>query len=187
MQKNVMPLVHHDGLQAYVFAYANAPSWQGVVYLSLVGYRASVRAIWAALVGGQLVDLNGDQWLRRIAEMPYRTHAVALPENGLTHFTMLSVQATRFLERAQPFYVLREERDDTARLLQRFVGLFDLAVGVPVLPHWAAELWRAGLSQEYRLIESCAQAAGIAAWKADADADAWLALIQAGVQDGRFA
>ncbi len=186
MQKNVMPLVHHDGLQAYVFAYANAPSWQGVVYLSLVGYRASVRAIWAALVGGQLVDLNGDQWLRRIAEMPYRTHAVALPENGLTHFTMLSVQATRFLERAQPFYVLREERDDTARLLQRFVGLFDLAVGVPVQPQWAAELWRAGLSEKWGLITPCPDARRIEAWRVEADNDAWLALLKEGIQDGRL-
>ena len=32
----------YDGQQAYCSAYANATNWQGVVYLSLIGYRVSV-------------------------------------------------------------------------------------------------------------------------------------------------
>ncbi len=201
---SVMPSVTHDGLQAYAAAYANdprgsdlgalphsrqrimdAPSWRGMIYLSLIGYRASVRAIWAALLGGQYVRC-GDGSLQRIADVPYRTHAVALPENGLTHFAMIAVSATRFLERGQAFYALREERDDETRFLTRFVGLFDLAVGVPVQPQWAAELWRAGLSEKWGLITPCPDARRIEAWRVEADNDAWLALLKEGIQDGRL-
>ncbi len=183
--KNVMPTVTHDGLQAYAAAYANDPSWRGMIYLSLIGYRASVRAIWAALLGGQSVQC-GDDLLRRIADVPYRTLAVALPENGLTHFVMIATPATRFLERGQAFYALREERDDDTQFLQRFVGLFDLAVGVPVQPQWADPLWRAGLNENWGLIAPCNDARGIAAWRVEADNDAWLALLKAGIQDGRL-
>ncbi len=186
--KQALPLVAYDGQQAYASAYACDPTtWSGVLYLSLVGYRASVRAIWAALLDGRTVDYDhGSLWLRRIADTPYRTHAVALPENGLTHFVMLSVQATRFLERGQPFYALREPNDTNERFSRRFLALLDRAVGVPVLPHWAEELWLDGLEGQWGLITPCEQLAGIAAWRVDADADAWLALIKAGVQDGRL-
>jgi hypothetical protein len=181
MPKTLMPSVTHDGLHAYAAAYANDPSWRGMIYLSLIGYRASVRAIWAALLDGQYVQC-GDDWLHRIADVPYRTTQVALPENGLTHFVMLATPATRFLERGQTFYVLREEHDDLERVSTRFIGLFDLAVGVPVLPQWAMLLWRAGLARN--LIEPCEDTHAIKAYRVIAESDPWLALIQEGIQAG---
>ena len=184
--RTIMPSVTHDGLQAYAAAYANDPSWRGTVYLSLIGYRASVRAIWAALLDGQYVRCD-DESMRRIEGVPYRTHSVALPENGLVHFAMLATSATQAVERGQPFYVLREDKDDNAKFLARFVAQFDAAVGVPTLPTWSDELWRAGLVEKWGLIAPCSDARNIAAWRVEADNDAWLALIQEGIQSGRLA
>jgi len=175
-----MPVVTHDGQQAYVAAYAN--DWRGTIYLSLIGYRASVRAIWAALLNQETVWC-GDNALRRITDLPYHTVQVTLPDNGLAHLAILARSATRFVERGEPsFYVLREEHDDLTRVSTRFIGLFDLAVGVPVQPQWALLLWRAGLARN--LIEPCEDTYAIKAYRVNAESEPWLTLIQEGIQAG---
>ena len=175
-----MPVVMHHGQQAYVAAYAN--DLHGTVYLSLIGYRASVRAIWAALLNQEIVWCGNDS-LRRIADLPYHTVQVTLPDSGLVHLSILARSATRFVERGEPlFYVLREEHDDLTRVSTRFIGLFDLAVGVPVLPQWAMLLWRAGLARN--LIEPCENTHAIKAYRVIAESEPWLALIQEGIQAG---
>ena len=174
--------IAHDGIQAYCSAYACDPVTRNVVYLSLIGFRTSVRALWAALVDGSYLTYGEgyfSKWLRRMDDATYRSKLALLPENNAAHLGVIANPATRFLERGQPFFVLQEKGEPQERVIQRFGALLDLSVGAPLLPHWSEALWHAGRQHKLVIPAEKEDRAGIdALWRVDVDAERWLDLIQ---------
>jgi hypothetical protein len=85
-------MVSFHGMRAYGLGHAvDADQNDGVVYLSLVGYRTAVRAVWAALLDNRGIEIGG-QLLRRL-EGAYLSRTVQLPESGLDHMVLLHHQA----------------------------------------------------------------------------------------------
>ena len=165
------------GLRAYCVGYAvDAEHRGGVVYLSLIGYRAAVRAVWAALLDGDAIEI-GRQEFRRL-DGAYVTRTVRLPENGADHVVMLHQQAVLpNLAVGQEFYVL----NDAGKLppYERFLAMLDRATSTPLLPQWARLLWENG--RRNKLIEPLDAARGVKCWWVSADDEMWLALIQNGL------
>jgi|GEM_PF-983793 len=165
------------GLRAYCVGYAvDTEHSSGVVYLSLIGYRAAVRAVWAALLDGDAIEI-GRQEFRRL-DGAYVTRTVRLPENGADHLVMLHQQAALpNLGVGQEFYVL----NDTGKVppYERFLAMLDRATSAPLLPQWARLLWENG--RRNKLIEPLDAARGVKCWWVSADDEMWLALIQKGL------
>jgi hypothetical protein len=165
------------GLRAYCVGYAvDTEHSSGVVYLSLIGYRAAVRAVWAALLDGDAIEI-GRQEFRRL-DGAYVTRTVRLPENGADHLVMLHQQAALpNLAVGQEFYVL----NDVGKVppYERFLAMLDHATAAPLLPQWARLLWENG--RRNKLIEPLDAARGVKCWWVSADDEMWLALIQKGL------
>lgn len=181
-----LPTVKYDGMQALTSGYAVDATACGLAYLSLIGPYAAVRALWAAMLDNRLIECSKKDayFFRRIEEHMYRTLTQALPENQLTHLVIISNQATRYLTRGQPFYVLQQEHETENERRARFLGLLDLAAGIPTQPHWSGALWDAGVKK--KLIEPC-RTFGVQMWRVDTGEkalDTWLDILKQGVQKG---
>jgi hypothetical protein len=164
------------GLRAYCVGYAVDDDRNGLVYASLLGYPTAVRAVWAALMDGDTIEI-GRQEFRRLDDK-YVTRTVRLPENGVDHMVILHHQATLLqLEVGQGFYVI----GDTGKTppYARFLAALDRATAAPVLPAWGPLLWENG--RRNKLITPLETAKGVKAWWVSADNDLWLALIQKGI------
>ncbi len=170
--------VSFGGLRAYGLGYAVDPDTDGTIYLSLVGYRAAVRGVWAALMDNRAIELS-NQVLRR-AEGTYVSKTVQLPESGLDHMVLLHHQAAiSHLEAGQAFYVLNGE---DVPPIERFIAMLDRATAVPLLKTWGAELWKQSIKTH--LIEPLSDTRGVEGWRVSADSELWLALIEKGIERG---
>ncbi|MCC7162463.1 MAG: hypothetical protein IT331_08210 [Anaerolineae bacterium] len=169
--------VSFGGLRAYCVGYAVDDSADDrLIYLGLVGYRTAVRGVWAALLEHQPIEIAGQ--LFRRAEGTYLYRAVQLPESGLENMALLHHQATvNQLEPNQAFYLLNASDDPPHA---RFFAMLNRAVVAPMLPHWAEWLWRQGYKKE--LITRLDATRGTFAWRIHASDEAWLEIIQRGIQ-----
>jgi hypothetical protein len=170
--------VSFGGLRAYGLGYAVDSETGGTIYLSLVGYRTAVRAVWAALMDNRGLEL-ANQELRR-AEGAYVSKRVQLPESGLDHMILLHHQAALpQLEPGESFYLLNGSDDPP---IERFSAMLDRATAVPLLSSWGGELWKRGVKN--KLIEPLAETRGVEAWRVSADSDMWLGLVGLGIRTG---
>ena len=93
--------IRFNGVEAYCDAYAKDPVIGSTVYLSLIGYKTAVKALWAAFLSKQFLDYDykrysSKTYLGRQDKVEYRAHAIALPENGAAHLVVVLTAATRF-------------------------------------------------------------------------------------------
>ncbi len=172
-----------NGLRAYCAGYAvdDMALRECVVYLSLLGPRAAVRAVWAALMDDDTIEI-GRQSFRRL-EGAYVTRTVRLPENGAEHMVLIHHQATvPNLQAGQNFYVL----NDTGKTppVARFLAMLDRAIATPLLPAWGPLLWEHG--RRNKLIIPLETARGVKAWWVSADDELWRALIQKGIAKNKL-
>ena len=174
----LMGSVSFGGLRAYGLGYALDSDTEGTIYLSLVGYRAAVRGVWAALMDNRAVEI-ANQLLRR-AEGAYVSRTVQLPESGLDHMLLLHHQAALTqLEPGVTFYLLNANDEPP---IERFIAMLDRATAAPLLLNWGTDLWKQGLKN--KLIEPLADTRGVEAWRISADSELWLALIEKGIRKG---
>ena len=172
--------VSFGGLRAYGLGYAVDPDTEGTIYLSLVGYRAAVRGVWAALMDNRAIEM-ANQVLRR-AEGTYVSRTVQLPESGLDHMVLLHHQAALpQMEPGQAFYLLNANDEPP---IERFIAMLDRATAAPLLLNWGTDLWKQGIKN--KLIEPLADTRGVEAWRVSADSELWLALIEKGIQKGNL-
>ena len=168
--------VSFNGLRAYNAGYAVDNDRNGVVYLSLIGYRTAGRAVWAALMNGDAIEI-GRQLFRRL-DGNYVTRTTRLPENGADHLVILHHQATLpNIQAGEAFYVI----NDTGKTppYDRFLAGLDRATAAPLLPAWSKLLWENG--RRNKLILPLETAKGVKAWWVSADDEMWLALIHKGI------
>ena len=175
--------VSFQGLRAYNAGYAVDNDRNGVVYLSLIGYRTAVRAVWAALMDGDAIEI-GRKLFRRL-DGNYVTRTTRLPDaaRGVDHMVILHHQATvPHLQMGEAFYVI----NDTGKTppYARFLAALDRATAAPLLPAWSKLLWENG--RRNKLILPLETAKGIKAWWVSADDEMWLALIQKGIAKNKL-
>lgn len=169
--------ISHGGLTAYCVGYALDDGWNGgAIYLSLLGYPAAVRAIWAGLLDNRWLEVDG-QVLHRLPGN-YQRLSVRLVEQGVDHLVLLHNQATlKFLDPGAPFYLLSSSAHPP---LDRFVSMLDKGVRVPLVEQWATGLWEMGLRGS--LIEAMGTARGTWAWRVESNNASWLEVIQEGIR-----
>ena len=162
-----------EGLEAHCLGYVlDKRSYGQLIYLSLVGFRAAVRGIWAALMSNRWLEVDGRSIHR--AAVKYQRITTRLPEQGLDHLVLIHPQATlKFMEPGKPFYLLSGTEEPT---LARFVAMLDKATRVPLLPDWAWVLYQHGLERE--LIQPLEASRGTYAWKVEANDEAWVDLVR---------
>lgn len=159
-----------DGFSAAVDAYARDD--RHLWFISLLGNRQSVRAVWARLVKGEpavLSDdaLTGDRYCELAPEARggTRFHATRLPVIGATHALLLPDAALYATER-QDFLLLARAEDEARALHYRFLAR---RIDLPLHPSWSDWLWERGLSSgEVRPLD----ALGIVAWRCVPDPEA---------------
>lgn len=171
-----------NGLRAYCAGYAvDDDRYEGLVYLALIGYRTAVRAVWAALMDGDAIEI-GQQRFRRL-DGGYISRTMRLPENGADHLVLIHHQATLpNLQAGETFYII----SDTGKTppYARFLAMLDRATAAPLLPAWGPLLWENG--RRNKLITPLETARGVKAWYVSANNELWLALLRKGIAKGKL-
>ena len=134
------------GFGAAVDAYAADESelW----FLSLLGNRDSIRALWARLVKGETSSLAADQfaggvprWLAGTVRGQCRLHIARLPTSG-AHHALLVPDAALYATERQDFLLLCRTAEEAPLLHYRFLNR---RIDVPLHPAWSDWLWERAL------------------------------------------
>ena len=176
------------GLSAYCTGYAIHDAY--TLYVSLIGRVTAVKAIWAAFMDGQTLELPLDcppgqadsTLLRRLPtdeETKYHTFSVRLRDTDWGHTVIVHSQATQSILPDRLFYVLSESIEPP---LRRFWAQWNCCLPYPSQPGWAAYLWGQGI--RHQLITPC-QSQGTYAW-AVRPGETWAEIIAGGIQDGEI-
>lgn len=170
--------VYWGGLSAYCTGYANHDGY--TVYVSLIGRVTAVKAVWAAFLDNQSLELSDEIRLRRLStedETKYYTLNARLPESDWGHTVIVHNQATQRNLPDQVFYVLSGEGEPPLFL---FWEQWNRCLPYPSQPDWAAYLWQHGV--QHQLITEC-QSQGTYCWTVKPD-EKWAEIISSGVQNG---
>ena len=151
-----------------------------LVYLEMIGHKQSVKANWAALVGG-----NRTHWLgrQRIYLEGMKAHVkiqTTLPCGWADQILIHKQASLQAMNPEQPFYLL----DDGAQPIPPlFYAMLNKALSLPLLPDWAGYLWANGRLQKLITLLNEGEGQGYAAWRVLPAVEAWQALIQDGVTE----
>jgi hypothetical protein len=152
---------------------------KSLVYLEMVGAKQSVKANWAALVGGgkqhyvdgRTIMLDGMKRHVRIQK--------TLP-CGWVDWILLHKQASlKEMNPDHPFYLLD---DGTQPLPPLFYPMLNRCLAVPVLPDWSTYLWVCGRERELITLLDKGEGQGYAAWKVKPDSESWEQIVSKGLQ-----
>jgi hypothetical protein len=167
-----------SGLAVHVPALTIDDDEHTLVYLEMLGPKQSVKANWAALVGGGKVHWLGS---RRIELDGMKEHVrvqTSLP-CGWNNTILIHKQASlREMNPEQPFYLLDDGRQSIPPL---FYPMLNKALALPLLENWSGYLWQAGREHDLVHILDNGQGQGYAAWRVLPAAAEWQELVQAGL------
>ena len=156
------------GFGAAVDAYAADAS--DLWFVSLLGNRDSIRALWARLIKGEAAYLADDQfsggfplWLAGAVRGHCRLHLSRLPVSG-AHHALLVPDTALYATEQQEFLLLCRTEEEAPLLHYRFLNR---RVDLPLLATWSDWLWERALrSGEARVID----ALGVHAYRCTPDA-----------------
>ena len=156
---------------------------KSLVYLEMVGAKQSVKANWAALVGGgkyhyvdgHTIILDGMKRHVRLQK--------TLP-CGWVDWILLHKQASlKEMNPDQPFYLLD---DGTEPIPPLFYPMLNRCLAVPVLPEWSTYLWVCGRERELITLLDKGEGQGYAAWKVKPDSESWEQIVSEGLRQQRL-
>lgn len=181
------------GLAVFTPAIAVDDERNGLVYLEMVGAKESVKANWAALMGG-----NRTHWIggRRIEMEGMKQHIkfqATLPCSWVSQVLLHKQASLKEMNPEQPFYLL----DDGAKPILRqdgislssqwsipplFYPMLNKCLSLPLLTEWSGYLWENG--RERNLIKLLDKGNGqrYAAWRVLPTPDEWQKVVQEGLQ-----
>jgi hypothetical protein len=183
----------HDGISVFCDGIAFDPTNGRLIALSLLGYRTSVKAIWAALLSKQWVEYktpHGEsRGIFRDVDANYRTLTTYLTESGTVHAVIIDNRATVLAEPNESFFVLAlpGEPEPDAAGQRRFAAMFDRLMTVPVQPAWMPYLWQHGKKKSLILSSNSSawtSSFNFTTWRIVSDRDRWLAIVEQGIQTG---
>ena len=150
-----------------------------LVYLEMVGAKQSVKANWAALVGGGKVHWLGRKRIRLDGMKEHVKIQATLP-CGWAHHILIHKQASlKEMNPEQPFYLLD---DGTQPIPPLFYPMLNKCLALPLLPEWAGYLWENGRAHELITLLDEGEGQGYAAWRVLSATEKWQSVIQEGLQ-----
>jgi hypothetical protein len=118
-----------------------------LVYLEMIGPKQSVKANWAALVGGKTHWIGRKEI--RLDGMKEHVRLQATLPCGWTDYILIQKQASlREMNPEQPFYLLD---DGTQQIPPLFYPMLNKCLALPLLEDWSKYLWENG--RERKLIK----------------------------------
>ncbi|MFQ5401547.1 MAG: hypothetical protein ACE5E7_18355 [Anaerolineae bacterium] len=171
------------GLAVYTPAIAIDNVDDTLVYLEMVGAKQSVKANWAALVGGGGGN-SRVHWLdrKRIRLDGMKEHVkiqATLPCGWADHILIHKQASLKEMNPEQPFYLLD---DGTRPIPPLFYAMLNKCLALPLLPEWAEYLWENGRERSLITLLDEGLGQGYAAWRVLPALEQWQEVVQMGLR-----
>ena len=166
------------GLAVYTPAIAIDDVDDTLVYLEMVGAKQSVKANWAALVGGGKVHWIGRKRIRLDGMKEHVKIQATLPCGWADHILIHKQASLKEMNPEQPFYLLD---DGTRPIPSVFYPMLNKCLALPLLPEWAGYLWENGRERNLITLLDEGEGQGYAAWRVLPAPDIWQEVVQEGL------
>jgi hypothetical protein len=171
------------GLSVYTPALAIDDLDDTLVYLEMIGAKQSVKANWAALVGGGKVHWIGRKRIRLDGMKEHVKIQATLPCGWADHILIHKQASLREMNPEQPFYLL----DDGLRPIPPlFYPMLNKCLALPLLLDWSGYLWENGRERDLISLLDEGAGQGYAAWRVLPAPDGWQDLIQDGLRSAHL-
>lgn len=181
------------GLAVFTPALAIDDKENSLVYLEMVGAKESVKANWAALMGGNRVHWLG---ARRIEMEGMKQHIkvqATLPCGWVSQVLLHKQASLKEMNPEQPFYLLDDGSkpvlpQDGRQLATQwsipplFYPMLNKCLSLPLLAEWAGYLWENGRECNLITLLDKGDGQGYAAWRVLPAPDEWQKVVQEGLQ-----
>jgi hypothetical protein len=154
-----------------------------LVYLEMIGAKQSVKANWAALVGGGKVHWLGRKRVRLDGMKEHVKLQATLPCGWANQILIHKQASLKEMNPEQPFYLLD---DGTQPIPPLFYPMLNKCLALPLLPKWAGYLWGNGrLRRLIKLLDE-GEGQGYAAWRVLPAPEEWQAVAADGLAGGQI-
>jgi hypothetical protein len=173
-----------QGLAVYTPALAIDDVDDTLVYLEMVGAKQSVKANWAALVGGGKVHWIGRKRIQLDGMKSHLKIQSTLPCGWTNHILIHKQASLKEMNPEEPFYLL----DDGTQLIPPlFYAMLNKCLALPLLESWAEYLWANGRKRELITLLDEGEGQSYAAWRVLPAPAAWQEMVEDGLQAERIA
>jgi hypothetical protein len=169
-----------QGLSVYTPALAIDDVDDTLVYLEMIGPKQSVKANWAALVGGGKVHWLGRKRVRLDGMKAHVKLQSTLPCGWANHILIHKQASLKEMNPEQPFYLLD---DGSQPIPSLFYAMLNKALALPLLESWSDYLWRNGRKRKLISLLDDGEGQGYAVWRVLPVPEEWQKLIEAGLKN----
>ncbi|MBX3058839.1 MAG: hypothetical protein KF770_20430 [Anaerolineae bacterium] len=173
-----------QGLAVLTPALAIDDVGETLVYLEMVGAKQSVKANWAALVGGGKVHWLGRKRIQLDGMKSHVKIQSTLPCGWANHILIHKQASLKEMNPEEPFYLLD---DGTQPIPPLFYPMLNKCLALPLLPEWAGYLWENGRTRKLIGLLDGGEGQGYAAWRVLPAHEVWQSVVQAGLQSEAIA
>jgi hypothetical protein len=150
-----------------------------LVYLEMIGPKQSVKANWAALVGGGKVHWIGRKEIRLDGMKEHVKLQATLP-CGWSDTILIHKQASlREMNPEQPFYLLD---DGTRPIPPLFYPMLNKCLALPLLEGWSGYLWENGRERKLIKLLDEGEGQGYTAWRVLPAPKEWQEVVSDGLR-----
>ena len=180
-----------QGLAVYTPALAIDDVDDTLVYLEMVGAKQSVKANWAALVGGGKVHWIGRKRVQLDGMKSHVKLQSTLPCGWVNHILIHKQASLKEMNPEQPFYLLDDgtqpalspSKGPTPPL---FYPMLNKCLALPLLESWAGYLWANGREHNLITLLDNGEGQGYAAWRVLPAPQEWQKLVQFALQNNHI-
>jgi hypothetical protein len=149
-----------------------------LVYLEMIGAKQSVKANWAALVGGGKVHWLGRKRIRLDGMKEHVKIQATLPCGWANHILIHKQASLKEMNPEQPFYLLD---DGTQPIPPLFYPMVNKCLALPLLPEWAGYLWENGRTRNLITLLDEGEGQRYVAWRALPTSKEWQSVVEYGL------
>lgn len=149
-----------------------------LVYLEMIGAKQSVKANWAALVGGGKVHWLGRKRIRLDGMKEHVKIQATLPCGWANHILIHKQASLKEMNPEQPFYLLDDGKQPIPPL---FYPMLNKCLALPLLPEWAGYLWENGREHNLVTLLDEGEGQGYAAWRVLPSPKEWQVVVENGI------
>ncbi|MFZ1397862.1 MAG: hypothetical protein WAS33_13230 [Candidatus Promineifilaceae bacterium] len=168
-----------DGLPVYTPALVIDDEADTLIYLEMVGAKESVKANWAALMGGNRVHWLGHRRIQMEGMKQHIQIPATLPCGWVSQVLLHKQASLKAMNPEQPFYLL-DDGEQPIPLL--FYPMLNKALALPLLEAWGDYLWLQGQNNNLITLLNGGQGQQYASWQVRPNRDMWQEIVQSGLQ-----
>ena len=173
-----------QGLAVYTPALAIDDVDGTLVYLEMVGAKQSVKANWAALVGGGKVHWIGRKRVQLDGMKNHVKLQSTLPCGWANHILIHKQASLKEMNPEQPFYLLDGGTQPIPRL---FYAMLNKCLALPLLESWAEYLWANGRERNLITLLDNGEGQGYTAWRVLPALAEWQNIVESGLHSQMIA